>query len=172
VEDPDLFEPRAEAPSQPARRGPAPHKRPPTHPLPNRGRGHWRIGGRLSWIAGLVLALSAFMSWYSGSSLEGPTLSIIGWNSGTLGKLVFFTGLAVVLLAVLGELGVTLPPSIPESLVVVTLGTLGTIFVLIRIISIPDTFADTSRRGIGLWIGLVAGVAVIVSGLLRASDEL
>jgi hypothetical protein len=126
----------------------------------------------MGWIAGLVLALSAFMSWYSGSSLEGPTLSITGWNSGTLGKLVFFVGLAVVLLAALGELGVTLPPSIPESLVVVTLGTVGTIFVLIRIISIPETFADTSGRGIGLWIGLVAGVAVILSGLLRATDEL
>jgi hypothetical protein len=112
------------------------------------------------------------MSWYSGSSLEGPTLSITGWNSGSLGKLVFFVGLAVVLLAILDELGVTLPPSVPESLVVLALGTLGTIFVLIRIISVPETFAGTSSRGIGLWIGLVAGLGVIASGLARANDEL
>jgi hypothetical protein len=112
------------------------------------------------------------MSWYSGSSVEGPTISIIGWNSGTLGKLVFFIGLAVVLLAILNELGVTLPPVIPESLVVLALGTLATILLLIRIISIPDTFADTSERGIGLWVGLAAALGVIVSGLLRASEEL
>jgi hypothetical protein len=112
------------------------------------------------------------MSWYSGSSLEGPTLSITGWNSGALGKLVFFVGLAVVILAILGELGVAPPPSIPESLIVLTLGTMGTIFVLIRIISIPETFAGTSDRGIGLWVGLVAGIAVIASGIARASDEL
>jgi hypothetical protein len=171
VKNPDFFEPGPAAPPPP-QQSPTPGRPPSPDPVPRRGFGLWSVGGRLSWIAGLVLALSALMSWYSGSSLEGPTLSITGWNSGTLGKLVFFIGLAIVLLAALGELGVTLPPSIPESLIVLTLGTVGTILVLIRIISIPETFADTSGRGVGLWIGLAAGVAVILSGILRATDEL
>jgi predicted nucleic acid-binding protein len=28
--------------------------------------------------------VSSFTSWYSGESVEGPTLSVTGWNSGTL----------------------------------------------------------------------------------------
>jgi hypothetical protein len=44
--------------------------------------------------------------------------------------------------------------------------------VLIRVISIPDTFAGTSGRGIGIWIALLSAVALIVAGLLRAGEEL
>jgi len=119
-----------------------------------------------------VLAVSSFTDWYAGSSAEGPTVAVIGWHTGVLGKLVLFVGLAVVALAVLRDLGVELPATVPDSLVVVALGSLGTIFVLIRLISIPDTFAGTSGRGIGIWISLLAGLAVILGGLLRAGEEL
>src|ERR671935_1090396 len=160
----------AGGPPDPRTRRPSPPPR--LEPLPRRGLGIWAVGERMSWVAGLVLALSSFMSWYSGHSLEGPTVSVIGWHTGVVGKLVFFVGLAVVALAVLREAGVELPPAIPESLVVVGLGSLGTIFALIRLISIPDTFAGTSGRGIGIWISLISALAVIVAGLLRAGEEL
>ncbi len=78
----------------------------------------------------------------------------------------------MIALAVLGDLGVELPATVPESLIVVALGSLGTIFVLIRLISIPDTFGLTPSRGIGIWIALVSALAVIVGGLLRAGEEL
>jgi len=55
---------------------------------------------------------------------------------------------------------------------VIALGSLATIFVLIRVISVPDRFLPASGRGIGIWISLVAAVAVIVAGLVRASEEL
>jgi hypothetical protein len=129
-------------------------------------------GERVSWIAGLVLALSSFTDWYAGSSAEGPTVAVIAWHTGVLGKLIFFIGLAVIALAVLRDFGVELPATVPESLVVVALGSLATIFVLIRLISIPDTFSGTPGRGIGLWISLLAALAVIVGGLLRAGEEL
>ena len=116
--------------------------------------------------------LSSFMSWYAGTSTEGPTLAVIGWHTGTIGKLVFFIGLALIALAILREAGVVLPPTIPESLVTIVLGSLATILVLIRLISIPDTFAGTSGRAIGIWIALLSALAVIVSGLLRAGEEL
>jgi hypothetical protein len=124
-------------------------------------------------VAGLVLLLSSFMSWYSGSSVEGPTLSVIGWHTGTIGKLVFFLGLVLVVIAILREAaGIELPPTIPESLVTIGLGSLATVLVLIRLISIPDTFAGTSGRSIGLWIALLAALAVIAAGLLRAGEDL
>ncbi len=128
-------------------------------------------GGMLTWLSGLILALSTFMDWYSGSG-DGITIGVTGWNTGTLGKLVFFIGAIVVLIAVLREVGIQLPPSIPESLVVIALGSLSTVFVLIRLISIPDQFLPASGRGIGIWISLLASLAVIAAGLLRATEEL
>jgi hypothetical protein len=130
------------------------------------------VGQRMAWVSGLVLAVSSFTDWYAGHSLEGPPIGVIGWHTGVLGKLVFFVGLAVVLLIVGRELGVELPPSVPESLVVAALGALATVFVLIRLISIPATFADTAGRGIGIWISLATSLLVIVAGLLRAAEEL
>jgi hypothetical protein len=130
------------------------------------------IGDTVTWIAGLVLAISAFTDWYAGSDSVGPTIGVIGWHTGTLGKLVFFIGLAVVALVALREAGIELPPTIPDSLVVIALGSLSTIFVLIRLISIPDEFLPASGRGIGIWISLLASLAVIAAGLLRASEEL
>jgi hypothetical protein len=154
-------EPAAEYPS----RRPA---EPP--PLPRYGGGYWSIGARLTWLSGLLLAVSAFTDWYAGSG-DGITVSIIGWHTGSLGKLVFFVGLAVLALWALREAGIELPATLPESLVVIGLGALATIFVLIRVISIPDEFPGSSR-GVGIWISLVSALAVIVAGLLTASEEL
>ena len=100
--------------------------------------GFWALGGRLAWVAGLVLTISAFTDWYAGPNTAGPTLAVIAWHTGTLGKLVFVIGLVLLGLAVAREFGFELPPSVPESLVVIALGSLSTIFVLIRLISIPD----------------------------------
>ena len=130
------------------------------------------VGARATWISGLVLSVSAFTDWYAGSGSVGPTIAVIGWHTGTLGKLVFFIGLAAIALVALREAGIELPPSIPESLIVIALGSLSTIFVLIRLISIPDTFAGTSGRAIGIWIALLAALGVIGAGLLRAGEDL
>ena len=139
---------------------------------PRRGAGGlWAAGERITWVAGLVLALSSFMGWYAGSGV-GVKLAVIGWHTGTLGKLVFFIGLAVVVLVALREAGFELPPAIPESLVVLALGTLAAIFVLIRIISIPDAVLPADGRGIGIWISLLAAIGVILGGLVRAAEEL
>jgi hypothetical protein len=132
--------------------------------------GYW--GERLGWVSGLVLAISAFTDWYVGRQADGLTLSVTGWHTGALGKLVFFIGLAALILIALREAGIELPATVPESLVLIALGSLATIFVLIRLISIPDTFFDTASRGIGIYISLLASIGLIVAGLLRAAEEL
>ena len=84
---------------------------PPRSPDPVEGRpapraaapGYW--GERLAWVAGLVLAISAFTDWYAGSQADGLTLSVTGWHTGALGKLVFFAGLATLILEALREAG-------------------------------------------------------------------
>ena len=130
------------------------------------------MGERLGILSGVVLAVSSFTGWYSGEgSDQGVTISVLGWNTGVLGKLVLFIGLAVVLVLALRELGVQPPAALPESLVTIALGAIATILVLIRAIDIPDDFFFAGR-GIGLWISLVAAIGVVVAGLLQASEEL
>jgi len=162
VETPDFFE--LELP------GPAEPPPPPSYARPQPG-GIWAAGHRISWVAGLVLMLSSFMGWYAGSGV-GVKLAVIGWHTGVLGKLVFFIGLAVVVIVALRELGFDLPASVPESLVLLALGALAAIFVLIRVISIPDAVLPADSRGIGIWISLIASLGVIGGGLLRATEEL
>jgi hypothetical protein len=129
-------------------------------------------GERLGILSGVVLAVSAFTGWYSGDgSDQGVSIAVLGWNAGVLGKLVFFIGLAVVLVLALRELGIQPPAAVPESLVTIALGAVATIMVLVRLIDIPDDFFFAGR-GIGLWISLVAAVGVVVAGLLQASEEL
>jgi hypothetical protein len=147
---------------------PRPQDRDTFVPLPG---GIWAAGERIAALAGFVLMLSTFMGWYAGSE-EGPTIAVIGWHTGAIGKLVFLLGLAVVVLVVLHELGIELPATVPESLVVIVIGSLATILVLIRVISVPDRFFPNDGRGIGIWISLLAALALIVGGLLRAGEEL
>jgi hypothetical protein len=109
------------------------------------------------------------MGWYSFEG-ELATVSVIGWHTGTLGKLVFFVGLAVLLFLVLGATGLELPPNLPAGAVVSGIGAVGTILVLVRIIDIPDRFSGAGR-GIGLWISLLAGLLVIVAGFVKANEE-
>jgi hypothetical protein len=143
-------------------------------PQPRPARGFedlsW-LGQRLTWVAALVLTISAFTDWYVGSG-PGPTTSVIAWHTGALGKLVFFIGLVVLALVILREAGIELPATIPESLVVIALGALSTVFVLIRLISVPDEFFGWRGRGIGIFISLIASLLVIAAGLLRAGEEL
>ena len=127
-------------------------------------------GGRLTFLFGLLLAMSALTGWYSGEG-NGTTVSVIGWHTGTIGKIVLVLGLAAVLLVVLREVGISMPASVPESLVAIGIGAVATVLVLVRIISIPDDFFFASR-GAGIWISLACGVGIILAGLLEASEEL
>jgi hypothetical protein len=128
------------------------------------------LGERVAWLGGLALAVSAFTGWYSGVG-EGVAVSVLGWNTGVLGKLVFFLGLGILALVALRRFGVALPAAVPESLLVILLGSAAFVCILVRTISIPDEFFF-AHRGVGLWISLAAALAVIVGGLLEVSEEL
>ena len=142
------------------------------------GRGRLPLGagtlhawsGRLTFVFGLCLAISALTGWYSGTG-EGTTVSVIGWHTGTIGKIVLLLGVLAVLLVALREFGISLPAALPESLIAITIGSAATVLVLVRIISIPDTFFF-ANRGFGIWLSLACAVGLILSGLLAASEEL
>src|SRR5579885_2586753 len=93
VETPDFFD--ADPPQAAS---------PPSSYARQEATGIWAAGERVTWVSGLVLALSSFMDWYSGSGV-GVKLAVIGWHTGILGKLVFFVGLAVLVIVALRETG-------------------------------------------------------------------
>jgi len=132
-------------------------------------RGLLGLGDLVGLLSGIVLSVSAFTGWYTGPS-AGVKVSVTGWDTGVGGKVVFFLGIAVVLVVALREVGVTLPASIPESLLMILLGAVATIIVLVRAITIPDDFFFAGRS-VGIWISLAAAIGVIVAGLLQASEE-
>ncbi len=129
----------------------------------------WTPGEGLAWVASIIFTLSSFMGWYSGL-VDGLELSALGWHTGILGKLVLVIGLVVLGLLVLRATGVELPPAIPVGLVIAGLGAVGTIFVLIRLLEVPEDYAGLGRA-IGIWISLMASVLLIVAGLLKATEE-
>ena len=135
------------------------------------GAGLWRTGELLAWLGGLVLTLGAFMGWYSISGDLRGNLSVLGWHTGTIGKLVFVIGVVVLLLLSLRAFGVQLPPSVPDGIVIAALGLVATILVLIRLIDIPEAFQPRVGRGIGIWLSLLAALLLIVAGLLKSTDD-
>jgi hypothetical protein len=129
------------------------------------------LGERLTWLSGLVLMLSALMGWYTGSG-DGLRIAVIGWNTGVLGKLVFFIGFALIVLVLAREAGIVLPASVPESLVDVALGAIATIFAIVRLVTIPEDLLPAHSRGVGLWVSLLAALLAIAAGIVRASEEM
>jgi len=147
-----------------------PEQRPPRPERTTPQADTW--GTRLAWISGLVLAISAFTDWYVGTLPNGLTFSVTGWHTGTLGKLVFFIGLATLILESSREAGIVLPAAVPDRLVLIALGALAVIFVLIRLISVPDVYFVTTARGIGLYLALLAALGLLGAGLLRTAEDL
>jgi len=123
-----------------------------------------------AWTAGIVLTLSPFMDWYAWTLPNGLTYSVTGWQTGALGKLVFFIGLATLILEALREAGIGLSASVHE-LVVIGLGVVASSFVLIRLASIQSTYFDSVGRGIGLWIALFAAFGLVAAGIQRLAGE-
>jgi hypothetical protein len=150
------FRPRAERPSRPERAMP--------------DSGSW--GVRLAWVSGLVLTISAFTDWYAGTLPNGQTLAVTGWHTGALGKLVFFIGLATLILEASRSAGIELPAAVPDRLLLIALGALAVIFVLIRLISVPDTYFLSTARGIGLYVSLLGALGLLGAGLLRTAEDL
>jgi hypothetical protein len=141
----------------------------PARPGPMHQPRFWTPGEALAWCAAIVLTLSPFLGWYGGT-LDGLRLSVVGWDTGAIGKLVLLVGLATLTLLGLHAAGIELPPTVPFGMVIAALGAVGTVFILIRVASIPDDYVELGRA-VGLWLSLVASVLLIVAGLLKSAEE-
>jgi hypothetical protein len=131
------------------------------------------------WISAggaLVLLISVFLNWYSGS-VKIANISIggseNGWDSGVLAKLVAL--LALVALAVwVIELffpDVTLPA--PAWMIAGGAGAISLLFVLIKVIDKPSSgsSAVSVSLSFGIWLALVSAIAVVAGAYLRMNES-
>ncbi len=119
-----------------------------------------RAGEWIAGVAGLVLLVSLFLSWYDGQT---------GWESlGILDVILALVALdAIALPIVTAAYRVPALPLAHQSLTVL-IAAVAVLLVLGRVLNIPD-WAD-AREG-GLWLGLLATLGVVVGGLLAMRDE-
>jgi hypothetical protein len=138
-------------------------------------------GEQLAGIAGLVLFLTMFLfAWY-GFDLPAGAPDINGFDAfdavgdwfNIILVLAAFAGME---LAVFGSGSERIPISM--SVVTTVLGGIGTIILLIYVISPPDapTFGEAApeidlSREFGVWLGLISLIALTVGGYMTMQEE-
>lgn len=125
---------------------------------------------RSTWIAGggaVVLLISTFFTWWKVSAL-GLTFTRSGWDTGALGKLVFFVALIAIALVVVDHMKVDISQlPVPVSLALIGAGALSLLFVIIRFIDTPDGVS----RGWGLYVAILAAAALTYGGWLKLQED-
>lgn len=124
---------------------------------------------RSTWLAGggsVVLLLSTFFAW--GKFSAGPlSISISGWDTGSLGKLVFFSSLIAILLVVVDHMNVDVSQMpIRISLALAIVAGAGLVFVILRFLFMPDGLS----RAWGLYLAIIAA-AVAAYGAWQKLQE-
>ena len=79
--------------------------------------GFWALGGKLTWIAGGALALSAFTGWYAGPNTSGPTLALVVEGEGAIATLRKTIGATNPADAEAGSIRGDLASAMPDNLV-------------------------------------------------------
>lgn len=124
---------------------------------------------RSTWIAGagaVVLLLSTFFAWWKVSAL-GFSVSASGWDTGALGKLVFFVALAAIVLVVVEHMKID-TSQVPVSLALALLG-LGAFSVFLVIVRFIDT-PDHVSWAWGLYLALIASAVLTYGGWLLVQE--
>jgi hypothetical protein len=114
---------------------------------------------RSTWLAGggaVVLLISTFFSW--GKFSVGPiTLNVSGWDTGALGKLVFFAALIAIILVVVDHMKVDVSQMpVPVALALMGAAAAGLLFVILRFLFMPDGLS----RAWGLYLAIIAAAVL------------
>ena len=135
-----------------------------------------RLGDVVAGVAGLLLFLSLFLTWYSRDEGFFDT-SYSGWAAlGFIDVLLFLVAAVAVAVGVLRALG-ALPPKLPVSpgLAVLAAGGIALLLVLLRLVDVPENvdfaLAEGVSRGVGLLLALLASAGVVLAGWLTWNEE-
>ena len=125
---------------------------------------------RSTWLAGggaVVLLISTFFSW--GKVSLGPiTINVSGWDTGALGKLVFFAALIAIILVVVDYMKVDVSQlPIPVSMALVGAAAAGLLFVILRFLFMPDGLS----RAWGLYLAIIAAAVLAYGAWLKLQED-
>jgi hypothetical protein len=125
---------------------------------------------RSTWLAGggaVVLLISTFFSW--GKFSVGPiTLNVSGWDTGALGKLVFFAALIAIILVVVDHMKVDVSQMpVPVALALMGAAAAGLLFVILRFLFMPDGLS----RAWGLYLAIIAAAVLTYGAWLKLQEE-
>ena len=124
-----------------------------------------RLGEWLALVGGVVLLLSLFLPWYGlgGLDVSGfEALSVIDL------LLALLAVLAISLAALQATQDVPAKP-VGAAVLTATLGNVGVLLVLFRIVFEPES--SVLEVGIGAWLALAAAVAITAGGWLSLANE-
>jgi hypothetical protein len=125
---------------------------------------------RSTWLTGggaVVLLISTFFSW--GKVSLGPiTINVSGWDTGALGKLVFFAALIAIILVVVDYMKVDVSQlPVPVSLALVGAAAAGLLFVILRFLFMPDGLS----RAWGLYLAIIAAAVLAYGAWLKLQED-
>lgn len=145
---------------------------------------------RSVWISfggAIVLLVSVFFNWYTASisvNVLGQTQSASGsesgWDSGTAAKLIFLLALVAVVAWCVELFAPTVTLPFPAWMIAGACGALSLLLVLFKIVSKPggaDSFniAGVGHASIGtawgIWVALLAAIAVLIGAYLRMNES-
>lgn len=124
--------------------------------------GRLRIGEWLTGAAGILLAVSLFLDWYTGRT---------AWESfAAVDVFLAIAALAAIGLPIVAaiERSTALPTGVAP--IVTILAMIATVLVLLRLLQFPDV-ADGASREVGLYLGLAAAAGMIVTAWMSMRDE-
>lgn len=119
-------------------------------------------GAKITLIGGIVLFISSFLPWYGAFGF-----SINGWDSqfwAVFGILLGVAAAVVLALKVFGVFTATVGPFKVEQIAFM-LGALGTIFLVLRLIT------ETSNMKFGLFVGILSAAAVTFGTFTAMKEE-
>lgn len=127
------------------------------------------------WVTGigaLILFISIFLSWYSYEGIGGS-----GWDATKLTIIPLLCSLAAIAIVVLRIVDVDMSAiPVPMAFIVIGLGGLSTLIVLIRLLIKPSIGVGpvkfTPGLSYGIFISLLAAIAVLVGGILMQREEM
>jgi hypothetical protein len=125
---------------------------------------------RSTWLTGagsVVLLISVFFNW--GKVSLGPlSVGVKGWDTGALGKLVFFAALIAILLVVVDYMKVDVSQMpIPVSLALAGAAAAGLFFVILRFLFMPDGLS----RAFGLYVAIIAAAVLAYGAWLKLQED-
>jgi len=125
-----------------------------------------KLGQKIVLGAGILLIINLFLPWYRVSAF-GFSASATAFDSGFLAWFGSFCGIAaavIIALKVFANMKINAGPLQAEHIALI-LGALAVLFIFLRLVT------ETSSMFIGLWIGLIAAIALVYGCFLCMKQE-